>query len=143
MSIPILRCHFTSRAAEALGIGEAFLRGFFPESMQGPGTLFLGLEAWQWITLGLLLVLAVVLQFLVNLLVRQIWRRWLKRVPEELLKGIERPLGIVAGAAIFFVVIGGMGLPLGARRTLILATRVVISLGAVWILWRTIDITAA
>jgi len=135
-----------TRAAEALGLGETVFRSLFPAHLQGPDSRRLGLESWQWIVLGALVLLAFIVDRVTRIVVRRFLRRRLTRlrmVSEEQVHGAERPIGLFAGTLVLFAVIGGVGLPPAVQGALILAIRVLLALTATWALWHAVDIVAA
>jgi MscS family membrane protein len=121
-----------------------WLRSKVPESLRR--TTFI-LEAWQWLGLMVLALLGIVADRLVVLLAEGLTGRWLRRRVEEVDPGdlhkALRPLGIVAMAVLWRLLLPFLWLPVNVLAALTVAVRFVIAAGAVWAAYRLVDIVSA
>ncbi len=121
-----------------------WLRSKVPPSLRR--TTFI-LEAWQWLGLLALALLGIVLDRLVVLLAQVVTGRWLRRRVEQVdpadLHKALRPLGIVAMALLWRLLLSFLWLPVGVLAALSVAVRFVVAAGAVWAAYRLVDIVSA
>jgi MscS family membrane protein len=120
------------------------IRSRMPESLRKGEVL--GVEYWQWIGLGLLVFLGLVLDLLVRMVLRKVWRRIEhKRGQEttrELLNRAVRPFGMLASALLWYGALPLVGLPPTAVSVILIAVKVVLMLSGVWAAWRLTDLLA-
>lgn len=123
--------------------------GFWMRSKVPPSlrrTTFI-LEAWQWLGLLALALAGIVLDRLVVLLAQVLTGRWLRRRVEQVdpadLHKALRPLGIVAMAIVWRLLLPFLWLPVGVLTALSVAVRFVVAAGAVWAAYRLVDILSA
>lgn len=123
--------------------GAAYtLRQWIPTSLRGGG--FFGLETWQWLALFVVLLGGLLLDALIRPLLRLLVRRLLARfgetpTPEDLRRSV-RPWGWVVAALIWLGGLHLLALPGLTQVVLLTATRVFLSLAAVWASWRAVDL---
>ncbi len=107
---------------------------------------FVGLELWQLLGVGLLVLVAIVLQKLVvfglGSYVHKIATRLRVRWVVQIVRHADRPVGGLAMAAVFFL--GFPALEFGERATQIavFATRVLATFSVVWLGYRLVDVLA-
>jgi MscS family membrane protein len=119
------------------------IRRMFPRSMYGR---FLGIEYWQWAGLLLLIFLAVVLDYIVQAVLRaatttRIRKRGGEPKPDIIRKSV-RPFGLFAGALSLIATVHLLGLPAGALAIVIPAIRLILSVAGVWAAFRATDLLA-
>jgi MscS family membrane protein len=121
-----------------------WLRSKVPRSLRR--TAFI-LEAWQWLGLLALALLGIVVDRLVVLLAEVLTGRWLRRRVDQVeatdLHKALRPLGIVAMAVLWRLLLPFLWLPVNVLAALTVAVRFVIAAGAVWAAYRLVDILSA
>jgi len=134
----------TMLGAEGQGRFAEWVRPLLPGSLQKE--VFL-LEAWQW--LGLLIVAFI--GVVVDRVVRSVLGGWLKRLMGKTGKGLskefetrfEQPIGILAMAGVWLLLVRLLALPPGAHNALTVAARFVMAAAGVWGAYRLVDIVAA
>lgn len=104
------------------------------------------LENWQWIALGLLAILGVIVERLVRFVIT-VWIRRLLGARRDLLDPglvlkFERPVGIVSMGLVWLVLVPPLDLPAAALGILLVAIRVVLAAGGIWAGYRLIDLVA-
>ncbi|MBT5230767.1 MAG: mechanosensitive ion channel family protein, partial [Methylococcales bacterium] len=122
---------------------DALIRQSLPESLKAK--LF-SIELWQWVGLFITVALGVLFDKLVSLLLRRVVIRWQKRQSmayQELSSDILRPLGLMVMAAIWWACLNLLALPQETLIVLLLGSKFLASLSAVWGAYRLIDIFGA
>lgn len=120
------------------------IRSWAPESLRGAA--FLDIELWQWLGIAAIIFAGLVLDFVVQLVLRVLWsridlRRGVDR-DRSLIKKAVRPFGLLAAASLWFGSLGLLGLPAAGLVVLLIAVRVVLMLSAVWAAFRVVDLLA-
>jgi MscS family membrane protein len=105
---------------------------------------FLGLSYWQWLGLGLLLVLSFILHklftFIIQKILLRIIIRWRKKtLTQHLLLPTARPLSLFLVFHLLKLLIPVLQLPVGLTRFLILGVRISIAVFVGFILVRALD----
>lgn len=131
------------RASTAISPG-LWLRSKMPRTLRQ--TTFI-LETWQWLGLLILVLVGVLLDRLAVALAKVLTARWLrKRIdevdPDDLHRAL-RPLGIVAMALVWKLGLPFLWLPVNVLTVLEVAVRFVLAAGAVWAIYRLVDIVSA
>lgn len=121
------------------------IRSWTPESLRDAA--FLDIELWQWLGIAAVIFAGLMLDFVVQLILRVLWgridhKRGVDR-DRSLIKKAVRPFGLLAAAALWFGSLGLLGLPAPALLVLLIAVRVVLMLSAVWAAFRVVDLLAA
>ncbi len=103
-------------------------------------------EAWQLLGLLLLVLLSTVGSRLVRALVERRLPAWMKRwgvvTTGETLSQLARPLGWLAGAAAFAVLLPELRFAVGTARVLSVALRLVAAVAGVLVAYRLVDVAA-
>lgn len=101
-------------------------------------------ENWQWLALLVVVFLAVLVdrlvRFVVGLLVRRITRSERVTVGTEELGNFERPVGILAGTALFQLALPVLNLSEGVHGALAIAASFVMAVAWVWAAYRLVDV---
>lgn len=120
---------------------EAFM------TRQAPGIAnarFLGMAGWKWLALLIIAFIGVVIDYTVRAILRFTWHRFANRqgikVDPKTLSRAVRPFGIFAAALIWLALIRVVGLPDVALKALLVAVKLVLTLGAVWGAYRIVDL---
>jgi len=120
------------------------IRSWMPAPLRQASPLWL--EWWQWAGLAALIFGAVVIDFLVQTILRRtaavIIRRRKGRAERETLRRTMRPFGLFAGALAFTYSLALLGLPAPVMAVLIPAARFVLMLAGVWSAVRLTDLVA-
>jgi MscS family membrane protein len=121
-----------------------WIRGNVPETLQG--RVFL-MEYWQWVALLILIFTGVVADYVVRL-VLGIWLRRLLSRSEKLRggdvdAGFLRPIGLVAMAVTWRLLLPLLDLPIQALTALKFAAQFVVAAGSVWAAYKLVDLVAA
>lgn len=121
---------------------DDWIRARVPESLQG--RIFL-LEGWQWLGLLVLALLGVI----VDRVVRYLVRHWIVRLVRSRAIRAEiteldfgKPVGILAMALTWSLLLWLLGLPLGVLNALVVATRILMAAAGVWATYRLVDVAA-
>ncbi|MFG0306879.1 MAG: mechanosensitive ion channel family protein [Phycisphaerales bacterium JB040] len=133
----------TGQLDAALSLGQQ-VRNSMPPALRES---FLTVEYWQWIAILLVIFVGVVLDYLVRAALSSAWHRIERRLEgeskdREILKKAVRPFGIVAAAAFWLAMINIGGISGTPLMVLLLAIRVILSVGGVWAAWRLTDLLA-
>jgi MscS family membrane protein len=121
-----------------------WVRGKVPESMQG--RVFL-LEYWQWVGLLILIFVGVVADWLLRI-VSGIWLRKLlsrseKLRAKEMDASFLRPIGLIAMAVTWRLLLPVLDLPIQALTALKFAAQLIVAAASVWAAYRLVDLVAA
>ena len=123
---------------------SAWVRSHFPEILKDH--YFLTLEYWQWIGIFALIFISVIVdfaaRFLIRPLVRATTQRYLGDPDESSLRYVVRPIGLFVGALLFLFSLPLLGLTGMALTLLIIAARVVLTVGLAWASWAITDLAA-
>lgn len=118
------------------------LESLWPESLVTSRVL--GVRLWQWATLVAAVAAGVVLDLCVRVLLGLLAARWIAarggRAEPETIRRTMRPFGLVAGALLWLLALGILGLPADALRVLGPAVRLIVMFAAVWAAWRVVDL---
>ena len=123
-----------------------WLRDRMPQSLRQGGFL---LEYWQWLALGILIFVGVLVErVLTFVLVRVVAGRLVaivkaRRIADDLIKAAMRPLGVVAMAGLWWLGLLILGLPPQALAILLLAVKFLAIASFVWAAYRAVDVAAA
>jgi len=133
----------TGQIDAALSLGQQ-IRDAMPPALRES---FLTVEYWQWIAILLVIFAGVLLDFIVRAILTNIWQRIDRKRPGEnakkdTLKKAVRPFGLVAAAAFWLAMINIGGISGTPLMVLLLAIRVILSVGGVWAAWRLTDLFA-
>ncbi|MHC4977142.1 MAG: hypothetical protein ACYTF7_11140, partial [Planctomycetota bacterium] len=132
------------------GVDEADLdysiriQRMMPEQLQGRA---IGLYYWQWLGLLLLIFLGVIIDYIVQAILRTTAARRLRKrgaeFDSESLKRTMRPYGLFAASLFLIASIWLLALPVEALRVVIPAIRLIMSVATVWAAFRTVDLIAS
>ncbi len=128
---------------EAPQTRSEWLRARMPEALLGPGFI---LEHWQWMVLGALVVLGVGIDLVARWLLFAVVSRRLRRsisVDTARINRALRPFGLLAMAMLWWFALGWLGLPDRPLAVLGTAVEIVAVAGAIWGLYRLIDLVVA
>jgi len=118
------------------------IRGSVPNALKGK--LFIGLEAWQWIGILLVIFLGMIADQIVRAFLRTGWHRFeLKRgkpVEKESLGRAVRPFGLLAAAGVWYFALDQGLLPPTATTVLLVAVRLFLMISLVWAAFRVTDL---
>jgi MscS family membrane protein len=121
-----------------------WIRSRVPISLKGGGILTL--EYWQWLGLGLLIFIGVVLDTIARGLIAGTWRHVMARRGREadraLLRRAVRPFGLIVAAVVWYWGLDLIGLPVQALYIIRLAVRFFLMISSVWAAWRATDLLA-
>jgi MscS family membrane protein len=106
------------------------------------------LQNWQWLGLLLIIAVGVAVDRIAQFLARMAMGRWLRRFPEverriEDAHGRLRPLGLMLMALVWWLGILFLGLPEPVLLVLLVAVKLLASIGIVWTAWRLVDVVSA
>lgn len=109
-------------------------------------TQVLGFAVWQVVGIGLFLLIALLISRVTRMILEHRLARLLQRMgivpPETLLRDLGRPLGWLAGAALFLVFLPELRLGIGTARILAVAARVIAAGSAALLGYRLVDLVA-
>ncbi|MHC4093178.1 MAG: mechanosensitive ion channel family protein, partial [Planctomycetota bacterium] len=112
-----------------------------PESLSGP---FLFLRQWQWIALGVLVVVGYLTQRLVAAGATALMGVWLRRLRLDLGPDVRRrafrPFGVVAMAVLWYAGLHLLELPGGLLAVLVPAFKLIFAVGVVWLVYSLVDV---
>jgi len=118
------------------------IRDLFPASLKG--RTILTLEPWQWISLLVLLVLAFVLDRVLEQLARPIAARILTRINRdlgpEIVRRTGRPFALVMTGVITSAMLGVLGMPPPTEAKARIAAGLVTTLAVIWVCLRLADL---
>lgn len=118
------------------------IEALFPETFISNDVL--AIKYWQWIALGVVALLGVVLDLLLRLLLTNVTVRIIRRKGAEAqrasLRKMVRPFGLAATAMLWLWALGKLGLPGEAVKVLSVAVRLFAMLAVVWAAFRLIDV---
>ncbi|MFO0745915.1 MAG: mechanosensitive ion channel family protein [Myxococcota bacterium] len=104
----------------------------------------IGLEAWQWVGLFVLLcaawVIARVARFVLRGPVQRFLDRREMRVPKELVFRLLEPIGVVAMGILWVVALSWLGLPPSLAAVAVVVAKFIAAIGVVRFVFRAIDI---
>ena len=120
-----------------------WVRAHVPDLLQGRSFL---LEHWQWAALVLLAFAGVV----VDRLIRYVLGVWLRRLLSsadrariaDAITNFEKPIGILAMAVVWWLLVGLLDLPPKALDTFRFATRLMMAGAGVWAAYRFVDLAS-
>jgi MscS family membrane protein len=119
------------------------VRSKLPETLLEGDLLF---ENWQWIALGLIALLGVVVErvvrFVLAVWIRKLLGKRSDKLDPDLALKFERPVGIVAMGLVWSLLVPPLDLPTSALGVLLVAIRVVMVAGGIWAGYRLIDLVA-
>jgi small-conductance mechanosensitive channel len=128
---------------ETLTIAERF-ESLWPDTLVT--TRFLTVKSWQWITLLLIIIVGVILDFSVRLALTIISRRAIAQrggtAKKKTLQKMVRPFGLAAAAVLWLWAIRLLGLPNEALAILVPAVKLFAMLAMVWSAFRVTDLLA-
>lgn len=105
------------------------------------------LEQWQWIGIGLIILVGLIIDKLVSLvlaLVVRIWRtRFAKGAYRQISDSILRPLGLMAMAFAWWAGLNMLGLPAQALLVLLVSVKFLACFSTVWGAYRLVDLISA
>ncbi|MFK7759663.1 MAG: mechanosensitive ion channel family protein [Phycisphaerales bacterium] len=108
------------------------------------GTLYLGLELWQWIGILLVIFIGMLADLIVRTVLRKAWHRFeIKRNREaskEVLKRAVRPFGLLAASGIWYSALDLGLLPPTPASILLVAVRLFFMFSMVWAAFRVTDL---
>ncbi len=117
------------------------LRNWLPDALTGES---FGLAHYQWIGLLLLVLAAVLVDRAVRLVVGRLLVRFAGgkdvRLERDLLVDFERPLGILAGAVAFWILLALLGLSQGVHDSLRIAASFAAAVAGIWAAYRLVDL---
>ncbi len=118
------------------------IRGSVPNALKG--RLFIGLEAWQWVGILLVIFMGMIADHIVRAILRTGWHRFeLKRgkpVEKLSLGRAVRPFGLLAAAGIWYLALDQGLLPPTATTILLVAVRLFFMISMVWAAFRVTDL---
>ncbi len=122
--------------------GSDWLRNLMPDFLQGEQAF--GLEYWQWIGLGTLILLGFLVDHLVRLLGRiftaSVMARYQTLVAADTVTTMVRPLGLAVAGILWLWLIQVLDLPKPAYAILHTAATVFAVLASIWTAWRLVDL---
>lgn len=105
-----------------------------------------GVMVWQYLGLGLLFVVALVLRAIVRMVIENRVRRWAEALGQRWASHVASlvggPLATFVMALVMRVSFPALGLPIQAGVVVALAIRIVMVLAVVWLLYRLVDLLA-
>lgn len=108
------------------------------------GTLFIGLEAWQWIGILVVIFVGMIADLLSRSIFRNAWHRFEvqrgREVEKESLNRAVRPFGMLAAAGVWYASIDLGLLPPTATSVLLVAIRLFLMVSMVWAAFRLTDL---
>ena len=115
-----------------------------PKSLKA--TLF-NLQLWQWLGIFLILIIGILIDKILQLLLRAVIKLGLHRLASGFYKTtsshILRPIALIAMASAWWVGLSLLSLPENALLILLLAAKFLLGLSAVWSMFRLIDLISA
>lgn len=102
----------------------------------------MSLAMWQWLGLGVLVVLGVVADKTVTWFAARFFKYWQRQNEsyQSLEENLFRPLGLLAMAIIWVIGLKLLALPAGVNTILMVAAKLFISLTAVWTAFRMVTV---
>jgi MscS family membrane protein len=117
------------------------LRRMMPEELRGR---FLDIAYYQWLGLLLLIFVTVVLDWIVQAVLRTATATRIRKrggeVEADSVRKAMRPYGLFAAALFLVATVWILGLPVTAQRVVLVAVRLVLSVAGVWAAFRTADL---
>ena len=105
---------------------------------------FATVKIWQWIGVGLLVLLGMALDLFLRVFLSGITRRAVKRsggeTSDETLAKAVRPFGLLAAGSLWLFALPLIGLPAGAAQILLAAVSLFVTLAGVWSAYRITDL---
>jgi len=105
---------------------------------------FVTVKIWQWIGLGSLVLLGMVLDLFLRVFLSGLTRRAVKRrggeTSDETLAKTVRPFGLLAAGCLWLFALPMIGLPTGAADILLAAVSLFVTLAGVWSAYRVTDL---
>src|SRR5690606_11787450 len=112
-----------------------------PASMRG---VIFGVELWQYLALGLLAMVGLVLRKVIQMIVAVRSRRLVERYGEvwatKLIASLDSPGATLVMAGVFAVAYPRLHLPIRASLAMEVAVRVIAVVSVVWIAYRLVDV---
>jgi MscS family membrane protein len=130
------------------GAGPTTVGGWIRERVpaQGRAKFFL-LEIWQWVGLLVVIFLGVVadriVRHLAGISLARLWKKGRQLVDRETALRFQKPIGILAGALIWSLLLRLLDLPVHVLNVLVIAVRVVMASAGVWAAYRFMDVLGA
>jgi len=119
-----------------------FIENLLPEWLVDNS--FATVKIWQWISLGSLVLLGLVLDLFLRVFLSAITRRAVKRsggeTSDETLAKTVRPFGLLAAGSLWLFALPLIGLPAGAAQILLAAVSLFVTLAGVWSAYRITDL---
>lgn len=104
---------------------------------------FLGMEVWQWILITLILLLSVAIYWLGTVVFAALIKlgssRFEKVHAHDERRRVARPFSLILGAVSFILMLKWMGIIGTALAVLLLAGRLVLTVGITWTAWATVN----
>ncbi|MFT5424842.1 MAG: MscS family membrane protein [Phycisphaerales bacterium] len=131
----------TGQSDEAGSLGQQ-IRDAMPPTLRQS---FLTVEYWMWIAIFIVIFIGVIIDHLVRGILSSVWHRIDKKrdgptAEKDILKKAVRPFGLVAAAAFWLAMINVGGITGTPLMVLLLAIRLILSVGGVWAAWRMTDL---
>jgi MscS family membrane protein len=118
------------------------IRNKIPDSLKG--SLFLGMELWQWIGILVVVFIGIIVDQLVRTILRSAWHRFEtkrgKEVEKASLGRAVRPFGLLAAAGIWYFALDQGLLPTAVVPVLLVAVRLFFMFSMVWAAFRVTDL---
>jgi len=125
-------------------VAEPFVRQYVPPALKAQELL--NLEYWQWLGIGVVILLGLMVDHVVRWLTRPLLLRLVTRLGIELEEQIQArpsmPFGLVAAGVTWLLLLGLLGLPDDAEMVLRVAARLFAILAGTWAAWRLIDFSS-
>ena len=118
------------------------IRHAVPSTLKG--TLFVGLEAWQWAGILVVIFIGMIADFITRTIFRNAWHRFEtqrgREVEADSLNRAVRPFGMLAAAGVWYAAIDLGLLPPTATSILLVAIRLFLMISMVWAAFRLTDL---
>jgi len=105
---------------------------------------FLTIKVWQWIGLGALILLGLILDLFLRVFLKALTRKVMKRkggeAKDETLSKTVRPFGLFAAGSFWLLVLPILEMPEGAAAILLAAAKLFVTLAGVWSAYRVTDL---